>query len=162
MRGGDAGFSIIETAVAGSLAAIFVIGMGMSMLIAMSGARDTRLQQAAHAVALERIEIARGTPWDGLRMSSIEPSAPFLTAEQNAVDADAASLVVDEVLAVDGTDGQIPPLIVETREGVTYTVWIYVTAPDFDTRRVIVDVRWDVDGRPERFVSSTLISEAST
>lgn len=162
MLGGDAGFSIIETAVAGSLAAIFVIGMGMSMLLAMSGARDSRLQQAAQSVALERIELARGTPWEGLRMSAIHADAPFLNSSQTAVSADAASLVADEVLAVDGTDGVIEPLVVQDREGVTYTVWTYVTAPDFDTRRVIVDVRWDVDGRPEQFVSSTLMSGASS
>lgn len=160
-RHGDEGFTIVETTVAAVLAVILIVGMSQSMFVAILGARDNRLQQSGQAIALEQIEMARGMTWDELRMAFVEGTAPLLAASGIAVSGAEAGLDADEVLSVDAAAGAVTPQATETRDGVEYTIWRYVTAPDFDTRRFIVEVTWQVEDRPERFVASTLLSEAS-
>ncbi len=156
----ERGFTIIETSVAAFLTVIILVGFSQTMFLALASARDNRLQLSANAVALEQIEMARGLPWEQLRMSYVDPYAPLLTESKEAVRGEAAGLPTDEVLSVDSL-GTVYPMIVKTRDGVEFTIWRYVTAPDLESRRLVVEVIWYVDQRPERYLASTLLSEAS-
>ena len=156
----ERGFTIIETSVAAFLTVVFLVGFSQTMFVALASARDNRLQLSANAVALEQIEMARGLPWEQLRMSYVDPYAPLLTESRESVSGDAAGLPTDEVLFVDYL-GTVYPMVMETRDGVEFTIWRYVTAPDLESRRFVVEVVWYVDERPERYLASTMLSEAS-
>ncbi len=156
----ERGFTIIETSVAAFLTVVFLVGFSQTMFVALASARDNRLQLAANAVALELIEMARGLPWEQLRMSYVDPYAPLLTESRESVSGAEAGLPVDEVLSVDSL-GTVYPMVMEQRDGVYFTIWRYVTAPDLESRRFVVEVAWYVDERPERYLASTVLSEAS-
>ncbi len=156
----ERGFTIIETSVAAFLTVVFLAGFGQTMSMALASARDSRLQLSANAVALEQIEMARGLAWEQLRMSYVDPAAPLLTESKESVSAAEAGLSVDEVLSV-GSLGTVYPVVAEQRDGVQFTIWRYVTAPDLDSRRFVVEVVWYVGQRLERHLASTILSEAS-
>lgn len=159
-RAEEGGFTIIETTVAAFLTVVFLVGFSQTMSVALASARDNRLQLAANAVALEQIEMARGLEWEQLRMTYVDPYAPLLTESRESVRGAEAGLPVDEVLSVDSL-GTVYPMGMEERDGVYFTIWRYVTAPDLESRRFVVEVVWYVDERPERYLASTMLSEAS-
>jgi hypothetical protein len=156
----ERGFTIIETSVAAFLTVVFLVGFSQTMFVALASAHDNRLQLSANAVALEQIEMARSLPWEQLRMSYVDPYAPLLTESRESVSGAEAGLAVDEVLSVDSL-GTVYPMVMAQRDGVYFTIWRYVTAPDLESRRFVVEVVWYVDERPERYLASTVLSEAS-
>ena len=156
----DDGFTIVEVVMAGLLAVIVVVGLAGSMAVALRQARDNRFQQTATAVALDEMEAVRALEWAQLAMTSVDGGAPLLAAAGTQVDADAAGLARNEPLMV-RSDGVVEPSTVRTVEGVAYTVWRYVTLLDYQSRRVILEVTWDMGEVSHHHLTSTVISRAT-
>jgi type II secretory pathway pseudopilin PulG len=158
---GEAGFTIIETIAGAVITVIIVVALGQALSIAMSGARDNRFHQDAVAVALSELEAARAVTWDELALTEVDATAPLLAASGEALDGPALGLAADEGLAVTAT-GVVEPRLDVVVEGVPYTVWRYVSLPDRDSRRMTIEITWVDDGRSHSFVTSTLLTDATT
>jgi hypothetical protein len=131
------------------------------MSIAMGGARDNRFHQDAVAVALTELEAARAVTWEELALTEVDATAPLLAASGVAVDGAALGLTSDEGLVVNGA-GVVEPRSDLIVEGVPYTVWRYVSLPDRDSRRMTIEITWTDDGRDHSFLTSTLLTDATT
>jgi type II secretory pathway pseudopilin PulG len=156
----DDGFTIVEVVMAGLLAVIVVVGLAGSMSVALREARYNRFQQTATAVALDEMEAVRALEWAQLAMSSVDGGAPLLTAAGTAVDGAAAGLPRDEPLMV-AESGAVEPFTLRTVEGVTYTVWRYVTLLDYQSRRFVLEVVWDIGEVTSHHLTATVITRAT-
>ena len=145
---------------AGLLAMIVVVGLAGSMAVALRSARENRVQQTATAVALDEMEAVRSLEWAQLAMSSVDGGAPLLTAAGTAVDGAAAGLPRDEPLMV-AEAGAVEPFTLRTVEGVTYTVWRYVTLLDYQSRRLVLEVVWDMGEVTHHHLTATIITRAT-
>jgi type II secretory pathway pseudopilin PulG len=154
------GFTIIEVLAGSLLAAIIVIAVGQSVSFAVRGARDNRFQQTATAISLTETEDARALSWDELAMTEVDVTAPLLAANQESISGDDLGLALDEGLALT-EDGLVEPSEMITIDGVAYTVWRYVSLPDWETKRFTVQVLWIEEGIPHSRLSSTLVSDAT-
>jgi type II secretory pathway pseudopilin PulG len=158
--GADGGFSLIELAVAGVIAAMLVAAIAGTLRAAIGTSRADRLRQEATAILVERVEEARSLGWDSLAMAALDPGAPLIDPGSGALLGAEAGLPGDEALLVcDG--GGVVPKAVEAAGGETFTSWAYVTRLSADLRRVVVLVTWVADGVPGSFLSSTVVSDVS-
>ena len=161
-RGGglDGGFTIIEVVAGSLLAAIIVIAIGQSISFAVRGARDNRFQQTATAIVLTESEDARALSWDELAMTEVNAGAPLLAANGQSISGSDLGLTVDEGLAVTD-DGLLEPTEVVTIDGVAYTVWRYVSLPDWETKRVTVQVLWTEKGTSHTRLTSMVVTDVT-
>jgi hypothetical protein len=136
---------------------LLFLAFGRALSGALQTSRNNRLAQEATGLATEYVELARGLTWAELAMSSIDPDAPLLGASGDALDALEIGLAADEPL-VYTVDGLLSPKVIETIDETPFTVWSYV-AEAGDLRRVVVDVRWTLEGGARSFRTSTLVSE---
>lgn len=157
----DDGFTLIESLVAMMVLLVLFLAFASAMGAAFNSARINRTTQAATAVAVEHLEHARSLGWDALAMSSIDPAAPLIDAEQEVLLAALARLENDEPL-VASTDGDIPPVSAESVDEISYTVWAYVSEAGTGLRRVTVYVTWTAGATPLTHRASTLVSEVVT
>jgi hypothetical protein len=156
----DDGFTVIEVAMAGLLAVIVIVGLTVSTAAALRQARENRFQQTATAVVLDEMEAVRALDWAQLAMTEVDDSAPLLTADGTHVDATEAGLVGPESLMVD-EHGVLEPYTVRMVEGVEYTVWRYVSVIDYQSRRVILEVTWQIAEVSHHQLTSTLVTRAT-
>ncbi len=160
MRSNERGFSLVELAVAGLLAAMLVAAIAGTMKAAIGTSRASRLHQEATAIMVERMEQARALPWDTLALAAIDATAPLIDPGAGALLGAEAGLPGDEELLV-CEGGAVPAKSVKTAGGVTFTSWAYVTRLSTDLRRLVVMVEWESGGVPATFQSSTVISDVS-
>jgi hypothetical protein len=160
LRRGHEGFSLIELAIAGLLAALLVAAIAGTLRVVIGTARDSRLRQEATAIMVERVEQARALSWDELALTGIDATAPLIDPSAGTLLGGEAGLPGDESLLV-CNEGSVLPKQVDTAGGVTFTSWAYVTRLTADLRRVMVMVSWVEDGVPASFQSSTVISDVS-
>jgi hypothetical protein len=159
-RRSEAGFSLIELAVAGFIAAMLVAAIAGTLRAAIGSSRDSRLHQEATAIMVERVEQARALAWDALALTAVDETAPLIDPDAGALLGVEAGLPGDESLLVcDG--GLVPAKQVKEAAGETFTSWAYVTRLSADLRRVFVLVSWETDGVPASFHSSTIVSDVS-
>ena len=159
--GGDDGFTLVETVMAGLVVVLLVAGFGLSMRTAFVGSHENHAAQEATALAQEQIEVARSLDWDELALSSVSDDAPLIDAATATLLATEAGLDADELLHVDPA-GLLPPMSVEVVDHVSYIVWQYVSTTPDGLRRVIALVQWESEGAMADYRTSTLISEVST
>lgn len=136
---------------------LLFLAFGRALAGALQTSRDNRLAQEATGLATEYVELARGLTWAELAMSSIDPGAPLLGASGDSLDAGELGLKDAEPL-VYTVDGIVAPKVVETIDETPFTVWSYVAEADA-LRRVVVEVRWTLEGGARSFRTSTLVSE---
>lgn len=159
-RPAEGGFTIVETAMAGILAVIVFTGLAGSLTAALREARENRYQQTATAVALTELEEVRALEWAALAMTSVDGDAPLLAANGIQLDGAAVGLPRDETLAV-ADDGAVEPSSVETVDGTSYTVWRYVTMPDYDSRRLVFEIVWQNESGTHHHLTSVMITKAT-
>lgn len=154
------GFTLIELAVAGLIAAVLVVAIAGTLRAVIGSSRDSRLRQEAIAILVERVEQARALSWETLAMTGIDPDAPLIDSESEALLGSQAGLPGDESLLV-CEGGLMAPKRVVTAGGETFTSWAYVTRLSPNLRRVLVLVTWGADGASASFQASTVISDVS-
>lgn len=156
----DRGFTLIELAVAGLLAALLIGAIAGTLHTVIGSSRQNRLHQEATAIMVERVEEVRALAWDSLALAAIDPTAPMIDPATGFLLGSQAGLPGDEALLV-CVGGAVTPKREEAAGGVTFTSWAYVTRLTADLRRVLVRVEWESSGVPASFQSSTVISDVS-
>ena len=156
---GADGFTIVELLVSMFVVVLLFLAFGRALTSALDTSRENRLAQEATGIATEHIEMARGLTWAELAQASIDAEAPLLATSGDAIDGAELGLAGDEVI-VYTPDGIVTPKVTETIDGSSFTVWRYVSEAG-DLRRVVIEVRWDSDGSPRSFRTSTLVAEVT-
>jgi prepilin-type N-terminal cleavage/methylation domain-containing protein len=158
----EGGFTMTEMLVAVMILSILVVAFGRALSASIQTSRDHQVRQQANALGMEYVETARSRAWDELALTSIDPSAPFLNAAGDGLDAGDVGLEADEALVVSAT-GLIAPKSAETINGADFTVWTYVSTFG-NLRRLMVLVEWELEeGLPRRSHRlSTVVSPVTT
>jgi prepilin-type N-terminal cleavage/methylation domain-containing protein len=157
-RRGDGGFTLIESLVAMSIFLILFAAFGLAMRAAWNGALINRSAQGATAIAVENIERARSLAWEELALSHVDDEAPFVDVAESTLIGAEVGLEADEALVVSAV-GIVSPRTVEGRDGIDFTVWLYITEAGAGLRRVFVLVTWQVGNADMSHRASTLVSE---
>lgn len=161
----DAGFTLIEVAVAMVISVILLIGLTFTVGNALRAVRHNRSAQQATALTLERLEFARSVPWGNLAMGDLAiPADPrLLSPTDRRLVGSTVDVPADELLVEDTSSGWVDTYRTETFDEQTFQVTTYVTEVDTDLRRVVAVVEWNVgDGDIRERHASTLISEVTS
>lgn len=156
----DDGFTLTELTVALMLAVIMMIAVAVTLRGALANSRANRFRQEATSIAMEAFEYSRRLGWDNLAMPAIDPLAPLIDADAGLLLASPDGLGTNEALLVCAT-GAVPPKTLITVEDVTYTAWLYVTRVNASLRRVVVEIEWEVSGKPFTHSSESVVSIVS-
>jgi prepilin-type N-terminal cleavage/methylation domain-containing protein len=157
----DGGFTLIESIVAMSIFLVLFAAFGMAMRAAWNGALINRSTQSATAIGVEHLERARSLAWDELALTHIDAGAPLIDASASLLLASEAEIEANERLVV-ASAGLVSPWAVEGRDGIDYTVWLYVSQAGDGLRRVLVLVTWQVGEAGLSHRASTLVSEVAS
>jgi prepilin-type N-terminal cleavage/methylation domain-containing protein len=157
----DGGFTLIESIVAMSIFLILFAAFGTAMRAAWNSANINRSAQSATAIGVEHLERARSVNWQELALTHIDDDAPLIDAQAGVLLASEADLQANETLVV-ASGGLISPWTVEGRDGVEYTVWLYVSEAGDGLRRVLALVAWQVGEADLSHRASTLVSEVAS
>ncbi|MBU1493136.1 MAG: hypothetical protein KJ956_04140 [Actinobacteria bacterium] len=156
----DEGFTLTELTVALMLAVIMMIAIAGTLRGALANSRSNRFRQEATSIAMEAFEYSRRLGWDNLAMASIDPQAPMIDPVAGVLIASETGLTSNEELLVCAT-GALPPKTTIVVEDITYTAWVYVTTVNPSLRRVMVEIDWEIEGRPSTYTSESEISIVS-
>ncbi len=160
---GDAGFTLVEAAVAVFLVVILIVGLTQALVASLAAQAETRRQEQATVLAIEAIEYARSVPWVELGLDpDANPADPLVitSGPNHFLDGSYVNLPTDELI-VEFAGGLISPMTTETLDGQTFVVKTYVTDVDTELRRVTAVAEWVTHSTTRRHQTSTLISEAS-
>lgn len=161
----DAGFTLVEVAVAMVIAVILMVGLTITVGNALRAVRHNRGAQQAVSLALERLEFTRSVPWDNLAMGDIVlPADPrLLSPTDRKLVGSTVDVPADELLVEDTTDGWVDTYRTEVFDEQTFQVSTYITEVNADLRRAVAIVEWTVaDGDARVRHASTLISRVSS
>lgn len=157
----DDGFSLIEATMASLIVVLLFAGFGKSMSVAFSGSHDNAVAQEATALAVEQLEFVRSLEWDEVALAEDPGAAPMVDAGAGTLRGTEAGLAADELIFVDD-GGLVQPLLTEIVDGTPFSIHQIVSTASDDLRRVVVLVSWEIDGVVSSYLTSTLVSEAST
>jgi prepilin-type N-terminal cleavage/methylation domain-containing protein len=158
---GEDGFTIIESLVAMTVLLILAGAFAGLMATTLRTARANHAAQVATGIGVEHLERTRASTWAQLAMPSVNDEAPMIDLSTRSLDAEEVGLDADEALVVEPI-GVVDPRVVEEVDGVTYTVWRYVSEAGPGLRRVTVLVTWTFGEMPWTRLTSTLVSEVAT
>lgn len=157
----DGGFTLIESIVAMSIFLVLFAAFGMAMRAAWNSALINRSTQTATAIGVEHLERARSIAWAELALTHIDADAPLIDASAALLLASEADIEANEALVVSSA-GVVSPWAIEGRDGMDYTVWLYVSEAGNGLSRVLVLVTWQVGEADLSHRASTLVSEVAS
>ncbi len=163
-RARDQGFTLIEAAVAIVIAVILFVGLTQTLVTSFRHLKENRLAQQSTQIALEGVEFARSVLFAELAITPAAPGSDPNVLTGNRLDGSNFGLAADEDLVDVSTEASalIPYTYTETLDGVTFTVYNYVTEVQTSLRRVVVYVAWTANGNQRSHFTTTLISEVSS
>jgi type II secretory pathway pseudopilin PulG len=160
---GDAGFSLVETVVAMTLAALVFGAVGGVLVVGLKATLVGRQAQQAADLAHRTMEELRNRDYATLGMDSAEAASdPAITASRYAVPLSNGTTTTEPVVLI--TASPINPHVTTTTlNNTSFTVARYVTSPPADSitgaayRRVAVVVSWVTGSRTHSRSTSTLV-----
>jgi len=162
----EGGITIVEVAVAMTLAVILSVGLMQVMLSGLRQVRESRLTQQATQLALEGVEYARSLTYAELAVTpEVSSGDPLLIPTGRLLDGSVIGLGADEPLVEVSSgheSGIVPYHSQEILDGVTFDIHNYVTEPEYGLRRIVVLVEWEMAGVARSQHTSALISAVST
>lgn len=160
----DAGFSLVETVVAMTVAALLFGAVGGVLLVSLKATLAGRQAQQAADLANRTVERLRNRDYTTLGMDSVDAATdPAITASGYAVPLANGSTRTEPIVIV--PTSPIKPHVTTTPlDGTSFTVARYVTSPTADAttgasyKRVTVVVSWLSGARTRSRSTSTLVS----
>jgi type II secretory pathway pseudopilin PulG len=161
---GDAGFSLVETVVAMTVAALIFGALGGVLLVSLKASLVGRQAQQAIDLATKTMERDRSVDYAQLGLSTTDVAGDgAITASGYAVRL-ANGTTTTEPIAYVTNPALNPHRSTVSLDGTTFTVARYVTMPPADSttgatyRRLTVVVSWVADGVTRVRSTSTLVS----
>jgi hypothetical protein len=163
---GEAGFSLVETVLAMTVAALMFGAVGGVLLVGLKSTLVGRQAQQAADLANRTVEELRNRDFTTLGLASTDvASDPAITASGYAVPLANDTTSTEPIVFV--TTSPISQHVrTTTLDSTTFTVARYVTSPPADAvagnayRRVTVVVSWTSGSRTRSRSASTLVAEA--
>jgi type II secretory pathway pseudopilin PulG len=162
----DAGFSLVETVVAMTVAALLFGAVGGVLLVSLKATLAGRQAQQAADLANRTVERLRNRDYTTLGMDSADAATdPAITASGYAVPL-ANGGTSTEPIALANTSPISQHITPATLDGTTFTVARYVTSPGTDAtsgdsyKRVTVVVSWRTGTRSRSRSTSTLVGQS--
>ncbi len=161
----DRGFTLVEAALAVTLAAFIIAVLGVMLASTLRAIGERRLEQSAAVLAVEVLEEARSTDYDDLEHDAADATLSGAVM----VDPDGPGPAALEALVMEA-GGLSPAVYTRTLNQMTFTITRYITwvdenPADSDTedfKRVSVSVTWTSRGIAREHRSEALISELGT
>jgi type II secretory pathway pseudopilin PulG len=164
---GDGGFSLVETVVAMTVAALLFGAVGGILVASLRATLAGRQAQQAADLANRTIEHLRNRDFGMLGMDSADAATdPAITASGYAVPLTNGTTSTEPIVLA-STSPINPHITTTPLDGTTFTVARYVTSPPADTmagasyRRVTVVVSWRTGTRDRSRSTSTLVAPSS-
>ena len=163
---GEAGFSLVETIVAMTVAALVFGAVGGILLVSLKATLVGRQAQQAADLANRTVEQMRNRDYTTLGLASADAATdPAITASGYAVPLSNGTTTVEPVVLL--TTSPISQHVTTmTLDGTSFTVARYVTSPPADAvagnayRRVTAVVSWTTGSRTRSRSTSTLVGIA--
>ena len=159
----DAGFTLIETVIALSIAAFVFMALAAATMMALKGGLTARQNQMAVDMANQRLETIRALGFINVAHSDTDgtlSSDPRISSDTFDPGTGTAEPLI---YLPSGVSSPLSPHITtEQRDATEYTLFTYVTAPAgyaTDTRRVTIVVEWSVGGQVSTQQISTLVTD---
>lgn len=159
----DAGFTLIETVIALSIAAFVFMSLAAATMMALKGGLNARQNQMAADMIVQSTEKVRALDFINTAHTTLDGTISGSPHVSGGKFDPGTGVAEDLIFLPTGYDGPLNPhMTQETYDATQYTIYRYVTAPagyTTDTRRLTVIVEWTVQGQTKSQQNSTLLTE---
>ena len=164
----DAGFTLIETMVALSIATVVFTALAYAAINAVGSTYTARINQQAIDLATQQLETVRGLTYGAIGHDAADLSGDASVSSDGGTLSYQIADGTSEGLVIVTASGVTPHTRVvqdETTNNISFEVSTYVTEPgdadNADFKRVTVAVRWTDNGKSHERLLSSLVSEST-